>query len=127
MITSYPFPGIFRAKCLRVIDGDTVELLVDLGFHSHKVDRFRLSKIDAPELRGDNKEKGALAKTYLESLILNRPEEWPLKILVEKDHDSFGRWLGELFIWISDDAISKEVSVNKQLVESGHAVWFAGR
>ena len=56
---------IYKAKVLRVVDGDTIDLLIDLGFNAWKKERIRLSGINTPETRTKDlkeKEKGLLAK-----------------------------------------------------------------
>ena len=56
----------YAAKPIDVIDGDTVDLLIDLGFGVHIKERCRLYGIDAPEMPS---EAGKAAKIYLETLI----------------------------------------------------------
>jgi micrococcal nuclease len=59
-------------KILKVIDGDTVDVLVDLGFHTYLEKRVRLSGINAPEIRTRDKAekaKGKLAKKKLQELL----------------------------------------------------------
>ena len=56
----------YAAKLIEVIDGDTVDLLIDLGFGVHVRERCRLYGIDAPEMPTA---QGQAAKAYLESLI----------------------------------------------------------
>lgn len=83
----------YKAKCLRVIDGDTLELQVDMGFHIFHVIRGRLFSVDAPEIfSGNDKQNGMLAKQHLESLVLNKE----LVINTYKDKTSFGRWIVEI-------------------------------
>lgn len=76
----------YEAKIIRWIDGDTVEVTVDLGFRRYSVERLRLIGVDAPE-RGDT--------GYAEAR--NRAEELAhpgscVQIKTEKG-DAFGRWL----------------------------------
>ena len=83
----------YRATCTKVIDGDTVELDVDLGFHTSITIRGRLHNVNAPELfTGTNRENGLKAKEYLETLVTGRP----LVVTTYKDHTSFGRWIVEI-------------------------------
>ena len=53
---------IYKAELIRVIDGDTVELIIDLGFDTSRHERFRLYGIDAPEV---NTAAGKEAKAWL--------------------------------------------------------------
>ena len=57
----------YAAKLIEVIDADTVDLLIDLGFGVHVKERCRLYGIDAPEMPT---EAGKAAKAYLESLLV---------------------------------------------------------
>lgn len=89
-------PYAYRATCTRVIDGDTVELVVDLGFRVSTTIRGRLLDVYAPELfSGTEKDKGEHAKKYLEELVLNKPN---LFVKTYKDKQTFNRWVVELFI-----------------------------
>ena len=119
-MNNYPFLGVFRARCQNVVDGDTADLLVDLGFHSFRVERLRLLNIDAPEMRKESYEQGVVAKAVLKSILMAEGE-WPLKIVTKKDPDNFGRWLAEIFI-VPTDGVEK--SVCTMMVELGHAVWY---
>lgn len=83
----------YKAVCTKVIDGDTVELNVDLGFNIHNIIRGRLVGVDAPELfTGEKREAGKKAKEYLEQLVLNKP----LTVKTIKDKKSFDRWIVEI-------------------------------
>lgn len=87
----------YKAQCTRVIDGDTAEFDVDLGFNVHHIIRGRFYGLNAPEIfRGDDEEKrkGHLVKEFVEDLILNK------EVVVEthKDKMSFNRWIVHVFI-----------------------------
>lgn len=105
----------YRATVIRVVDGDTVDLRVDLGFEVTYTDRYRLSGIDAPE-RG--KPGGAEATAWLTEKISTRAE-----IIIKTDKDkreSFRRYLAEIYLpgdW---------ASLNQQMIEAGHATAYQG-
>tara|TARA_R110000851_G_scaffold62941_7_gene144155 strand:+ start:267 stop:722 length:456 start_codon:yes stop_codon:yes gene_type:complete len=86
------FPATqYRAKVVRVIDGDTFEVEVDLGFRVMRSMRIRLLGVDTPELRrgsAESKKKGAEAKAWVEDLILGR---WVL--IDSTTTKSFDRWV----------------------------------
>jgi len=119
---SYEYPaGVFRARCVKVVDGDTADFVVDAGFHSHRIERFRFSLIDTPELRDRDetkREAAKLAKDYVIRALMSH-EEWPLRIETERDPDSFGRYL--CMIYFMEDG--EEVCLNDRLVEDGHAIY----
>lgn len=106
----------YHAEVLRVVDGDTVDVRVDLGFHCHYRVRVRLHGINAPESRTRNKEekiRGLAAKERLEQLIGG-------KNVVLKSHGlgKFGRCLGELSVGSKN--------INQTLIDEGHAVEYHG-
>ena len=110
----------YKAKVTRVIDGDTVDALIDLGFDTHVKKRIRLYGMDAWESRTRNKEekvKGLAAKARLKEILKETNNEF---ILVSYGVGKFGRCLGELFLTMDSD------SINNQLVSEGHAKKYYG-
>lgn len=82
---------MFRpARCLKVVDGDTFDLMVDLGFDVYRVIRVRLKGIDTWEVRGSERPKGLVAKARVEELMENK-----IQIISYKggQRGSFRRWL----------------------------------
>ncbi len=107
----------YFADVLRVVDGDTVDVRVDLGFNVHFKVRVRLHGLNAPESRTRNKEekiRGLAAKERLEELCKDGR-------IVVKSHGvgKFGRCLGEL------KTLSGR-NINKTLISEGHAVEYYG-
>ena len=88
----------YKAKTVRVIDGDTLDLEVDLGFHLSKVIRVRLKDVDAPEVRGSEKRYGLKVKKYVEGLVFSETGEDPQVIVSTEKTGSFGRWLATIYI-----------------------------
>ena len=113
----------YRAKVVRVIDGDTVDVDIDLGFGIwQKNERVRIMGIDTPESRTRNKiEKkfGLAAKAKLKSIL---GKITVLKTTINKKgvdmKGKFGRVLGD---FLQDDK-----SVAKTMCETGHAVAYFG-
>jgi endonuclease YncB( thermonuclease family) len=103
------------------VDGDTVDLLVDLGFTILVRTRFRLLGIDTPETnRRASREAGLAAQSFAESLA-------PLgsEVLVRSHKTGeYGRWLAE--ICPLDERGDPLPSVNEALVEAGHAERYPG-
>lgn len=108
----------YNATVERVVDGDTVDVDVDLGFSVHHKRRLRLRGINTPELHAkDNlvRAKALAAKDALTAALA----KGPLVIRTFKDgSDKYGRMLAQLYV--NGDAIS----VNDQLVAQGFAVPF---
>ncbi len=102
-------------KICKVIDGDTIEVLIDLGFNIDLKKRVRLLNIDAAEMRTkdlEEKEKGIIAKQWLEK-ELSKPGEWIIK--TTKD-DKYGRILAELYL-IGDPVTINEKMINENIAE----------
>jgi len=102
-----------------VYDGDTCTVKIDLGLHTWLAgEKIRLARIDAPELRGSERERGLQSRDYLRGLIDGQ------KILLQTVKDrrgKYGRYLGE--IWLEEGG--QWINVNDRLVEKGYAVFKA--
>jgi micrococcal nuclease len=101
-------------KINRVIDGDTVDLDIDLGFGLTITQRVRLLHIDAAEVRTkdlEEKERGLAAKDWLEK-ELSREGDW---IINTTKDDKYGRILGELYL------VGDPVTVNEKMINEGIA------
>lgn len=118
----------YKVDVTRVVDGDTVDVDVDLGFGmTYKKQRVRMVEIDTPESRTrDLEEKfyGKQSKYFLESLLMGKEVQ-----LVSHDKGKFGRILGELFIddMPDDIIVNAEGSINKMMIDNYHAVPYFGQ
>jgi micrococcal nuclease len=110
----------YKAKVLRVIDGDTLDADIQLGFSVVlSKQRIRLYGIDTPESRTRNKEekvRGLISKEYLKDIC---PKESIIR-LKSKERGKFGRILG--IIYESDEC----VSINQRMCDDGYAVPYFG-
>ena len=110
----------YRVKeVAKVVDGDTVDLVLDLGFKLYKKERCRVAGIDTPESRTrDLKEKkyGLEAKAFLQDVLKNAEN---LTVRTEKD-GKYGRMLG----WLFADNI--DGSINQLMIEAGMAWSYSG-
>lgn len=117
--TTTPMPEqrwVFCGRSLRVVDGDTVDLELDVGLHGRRVERLRLLGVNAPEMHGASRPAGVEAKTFT-TTWLAEVGEWPLVVQTSKS-DDFGRYLAR--IWRASDGRC----LNDDLVASGNAVPF---
>lgn len=106
----------YNAKIDRVVDGDTVDALVDLGFDTWKKVRIRMMGMNAPESRTrdlEEKKRGLAAKERLIELLGDGDF-----ILQSHGVGKYGRCLGELFV--------KDTNINQQLITEGHATEYYG-
>lgn len=81
-------------------DGDTIDFLIDCGFHNRRVERIRVLGIDTPELRGSEKPQGIEARDFTRNwLDAGRKQvgegRWPF-IITTKKADAFGRYLATI-------------------------------
>ena len=111
----------YSAKLVRVVDGDTCDALIDLGFDTWVKKRIRFKGVDTWECRTRDKEekvKGLAAKAFTKDLLENSDEG--KFVLKSYGVGKYGRVLGELFIK------GNETSVNELLKENGHAYEYHG-
>lgn len=107
----------YRAEVVNVIDGDTLDLLVDLGFNIHHSIRVRLNGVNTPESRtSDIKEKelGLKAKDFTKDWTVRHPVVYVSTVKDKKE--KFGRILAQVY---SDP--DKTACLNEDLIGSGYA------
>lgn len=94
MFDSYNYVG----KCTKVIDGDTIEAVIDLGFQIRHTVRVRIMNVDTPELfspkSAEEKEVAIIMKLFLESLVLDKA----ICLTTKKDSTSFNRYLAHVYL-----------------------------
>ena len=109
----------YNCKVKRVVDGDTVDVIIDLGFDIAYASRVRLYGIDTPESRTrdkDEKARGLISKDFLKSWL----DKGSVVIRTRKDKKGkFGRILGEMVV---DD-----ININELMIEEHHAVKYHGQ
>ena len=109
----------YSCKVKRVVDGDTIDVVIDLGFDIHFATRVRLYGMDTPESRTRNKDekvRGYMSKDFL--------EEWMEKddVIIRTRRDKkgkFGRVLGEMIV--------RGENVNKLMIKECLAVEYYGQ
>tara|TARA_R100001594_G_scaffold89862_1_gene124348 strand:+ start:11901 stop:12287 length:387 start_codon:yes stop_codon:yes gene_type:complete len=112
---------VYNAKLVRVVDGDTCDAMIDLGFDTWVKKRIRFAGVDTWESRTRNKEekkKGLEAKAYTKKMLESSDEgNFTLK---SYGTGKYGRVLGEIFLE------GEDVSLNQLLKENGHAYEYHG-
>lgn len=108
----------YKARVTTVVDGDTVDVEIDLGFRITTKQRCRLSGINAPETKGAEKTAGGAAKDFVFHWL--QANGWDVLIRSEKPYadDKYGRFL--VIIYTVNARV--EESLNAAMVRTGHAV-----
>ena len=117
---------IYRAKLDRVVDGDTVDALIDVGFDIWFKKRIRFMGLDTWESRTrdlEEKKLGKLAKERTRQLLEDVSSKSGYFRLKSHGLGKYGRGLGEPFIM---DADGKQWNVNETLIAEGHAYVYDG-
>ena len=109
----------------RVVDGDTIDVVLDLGFDIRFKSRVRLYGIDTPESRTrdkDEKVRGKMAGAFLKDAV-NNGSKVVIETKLKDSRGKYGRVLGEIFI---EDKDGKQLNINKTLISEGHAYKYEG-
>ena len=111
----------YGCKVERVVDGDTVDVTLDLGFDILYKSRIRLYGIDTPESRTrnlDEKARGKLAKSFLEDAI-NNGKKVVIQTKLKDSRGKFGRVLGDIVV--------DGININQSMVDNFHAAAYFGQ
>jgi micrococcal nuclease len=116
-------PYIYRIKSVgRVVDGDTIDADIDLGFDISLTKRIRLAGIDTPESRTTNKAEKTLgldAKNWLKHR-LEEAKDIIIRTELPDSTEKYGRIIGHLYINGEDS------SLNNQMITEGYALSYDG-
>jgi len=116
-------PYIYRIKQItKVIDGDTIDADIDLGFDISLTKRIRLAGVDTPESRtadANEKKYGLESKEWLKHKVENA-EHILIKTELPDSTEKYGRIIGHLFI------NDQETSLNDQMIVEGYAWTYDG-
>jgi micrococcal nuclease len=112
----------YKAKVLKVVDGDTLDVEIDLGFHVYHELRLRLNHVDAPEM---STAAGKAAKAYVVSWMTTCPNGTDVIVKTDRDKtEKYGRYLG-VVLAAGDFAVGLP-SLNDALLASGNARPYSG-
>ena len=123
MTTENKDPYIYRIKSVgKVVDGDTIDADIDLGFDISLTKRIRLAGIDTPESRTTNLKEKALgleSKEWMKKTLANA-NDILIKTELPDSTEKYGRIIGHLFI------NGQETSLNNQMIDEGYALAYDG-
>ena len=119
---------IFRVVSIdKVLDGDTIDVTIDLGFDLYKKERVRIAGVDTPEKRTRNLEEKALGidatnwlKQKLEDTINGDGDELTIRTELVGGQGKYGRLLGWCYI------NEEEISLKEQMITEGYAHAYDG-
>ena len=102
-------------KILKIYDGDTITVELDLGFGVYKKEKLRFAFLDAPEIKGEERPQGLISRDWLRAKINDAVENGhTLKVRTIKDRKGkYGRYLAILFI--------DNTNINELMLEEGYA------
>ena len=112
----------------KVVDGDTIDVTIDLGFGIYKKERVRIAGIDTPEKRTRDLEEKALgidATNYMKDRlngVLHGDEELTIRTELKGGVGKYGRLLG----WIYSTDGDPELSINEEMIKFGYALEYDG-
>ena len=113
-------------EIVKVLDGDTIDVLIDLGFDLYKKERVRIAGVDTPEKRTRNleeKELGIDATNWLKKEledVLAGDDELIIRTELHGGVGKYGRLLGWLYVG------DEQVSLNEQMINQGYAHAYDG-
>jgi micrococcal nuclease len=109
-------------KVLKVVDGDTIDVDIDLGFNISYTQRVRLAGIDTPESRTKDAREKALGLEVKDKLkkAIDAAKDVVVKTELPDSSEKYGRILG----WVYLDGATK--SINEQLIDEGYAWGYMG-
>jgi micrococcal nuclease len=123
-------PYIYRVRqVIKVVDGDTIDVAIDLGFDISLTKRVRLSGVDTPESRTTDLKEKALGLEVKEWLKKKLQDQTDIIIKTElpDSTEKYGRILGQLFVGDKEVmSVNKNKSVNQQMIDEGYAWEYDG-
>ena len=123
MTTENITPYIYRIKSVtKIVDGDTIDAVIDLGFDISLTKRIRLAGIDTPESRTKNLKEKALgleSKEWMKKTLAGA-KDILIKTELPDSTEKYGRIIGHLFI------NGQETSLNNQMIAEGYALAYDG-
>ena len=100
----------YKAKIIKVYDGDTVTALIDLGFNVSVTEKIRLYGLNTPEVRGEERSNGLISRDKLRDRILGKE----VVIKTRKDKKGkYGRYIAEIYL--------EDENINEWLISEGLA------
>ena len=107
----------YKAKILKIVDGDTMDVEIDLGFNMHANMRLRLSGLDTEDLNDSNLQKRSMAKdakARVEELVSQKGKDFVVVRTIKDRKEKFGRYLATI-------VFQDNTNLNETLLSEGLA------
>lgn len=114
--------GLFRAVVRHVVDGDTVDVMLDLGWYQYAYQSIRLAGIDTPELRGTSGSERARAigaRDRVGALVEGRP----VLLRSHKQKTTFGRFVADVFVPVEATVEEPAAWVDVERLDVSDRIW----
>jgi micrococcal nuclease len=115
----------YKATVEEIIDGDTIDVLIDLGFRVSSHQRIRLVGVDTPEIHSsdpDKRAKAQAAKAFTTAWVESHEGRVIVKSQKPGGGDKYGRWLATVY----PPGATTEPALNVSLISAGHAIAYGG-
>ena len=108
----------YKAEVINVVNGDTIDVMIDLGLNAYRAERVRLARVDVPNIRGKEKEKGLKAKEFVENVL----KDYPF-VIIRTEKGKHGKYVAEVYFpdVKGDGTYSLKRSLSNLLLETGRA------
>lgn len=113
----------YKGKVAKIVDGDTMDVMVDLGFHTFKYQRLRLHQIDTPEMNSRNIEERKAARRAKDRLAELCPIDSDTIIYVHKLTGKYGRCIATVYCEIKIDNNLELIPVQNILIDEGLGIF----
>lgn len=108
------YPWQYHARVEDVVDGDTFDLIFDLGFRTYSHQRVRLIGVDTAEIYGvshdsEQYERGTAHAEFVKEWFIEAETDrlWPLRVETARDTGKYGRWLCNVERTLDNESLSK--------------------
>lgn len=111
----------FRGVVHHVVDGDTFDVIIDLGFRDFAYQTIRLRGVDAPEIYHPSNPAELALGQKAAAIAISTLLDQPVILLTEKDKETFGRFIAEVYFFapqLNDWISFKQVLVDEHLTKA---------
>ena len=124
LMTSIDALYTYKAHVIKVYDGDTITVMIDQGLNTFRKESLRLEDLNAPEVRGEEREAGLVSRDALREKIFDKE----IIIKTKKDKTGkYGRFIATIFLPYSiiteTEGEGGLININEWLIDNNYAVY----